>query len=500
MLNFLVFSCLKLKGFFHFKKNTLVILMILFIFAFVLRMFVIPHLHNLYFDELAYLDTAKNIAEDSNNCLCLYNIDGECKFCGYSLKAVGFSFLLGLIFKVFGSSASLGFGMVAIFGSFSVILMFLFVYLLFEKEKLALLASSILTFYPLHLRWSGSVSVEIVSMFFILLSLSSLLIYLKKRGLLFFLNFVFITIFTIMLKEENLLLFPFVVLPFFFIKDFRKKALVIFVGFLILFIPYTISLISFHTSSDYSEKESRYTFWKAGSLLSWKFFKASFLDNLYFFVDWHYTSILVILFFLFGLVFLFRDYKKLFYLLLMALLSVPILFSAYIGETLDLSDVRHYILTLVPFVVFSAYGLYKGIKILNRKEFFYFFMILIAVSSTFYSSYLLSEDAPVLSPQEDYETILSGFSMIPSDCIVLSQESYIWDFHGKSAASFFIPGLVLDGCIYYYEGDLCYRFEANDECNKIRKNVLLRKIYSDGIHSYFKVESKKLVLDEIFSE
>ena len=128
------------------RKNLIWLILILFL-GIILRFFVASHMHNLHYDEDAYLDIAKHVNLNWNNCLCLYNIDGHCKFCGFSFKSIGFSFFLGLFFKIFGMSSTVAFHVSSLFGSLTIILLFLFTYLLSKREDIALFSSLILALF-----------------------------------------------------------------------------------------------------------------------------------------------------------------------------------------------------------------------------------------------------------------------------------------------------------------------------------------------------------------
>ena len=500
MCNFLILNWLRLgKNFFKIKNSTYFILLAIFIFGFILRMFIVPHMHNLYYDEPAYLDIAKNIAEEGNNCLCLWNQDGDCKFCGFSLKSIGFSFFIALFFKIFGTSTNLIFSVVAMLGSLSIILMFFLTYFIFKKEIPALLASCILAFYPLHLRWSGSVSAEVVSIFFILLSFCSLFIFLEKRNITSFLALVFVTIFTITLKEECLMIIPFILIPFLHKKFLRKKFLLLASLFLLLFLPYLSGVVFFHTSSEGFEEGSRYTFWKGGSFFSWDFFKTNFDNNLYFFIDKTYTSFLVLLFLPLGLFFLFKDNKKILLTLLVAMVISPLIFSAYTGDHLRFSEVRHYIFSILPFILIICYGMYGLINKLKKDIILYPILLLILVSTFFYFPYLTSDKSPIIQAQQDYKTLMDSLDIVPKDCIILTQESYLLDFYDRNSVSLFLSDLELEGCIFYYEGELCYRQEARNKCSKM-KDVVMENVYSNGRHSLYKINENFLDLKEVFKE
>ncbi len=181
IINLIIFNFkLIFSNFKNIKKITWLILLIIFLSGFYIRFFYIPHINNLYYDEDGYLDSAKNIAKLGENCLCLYN-DESCNLCGISYKNIGFNLLLSIPIKFFGQSQNLGFNFVALFGSLTIITIFLFVYLLFKKEDIALYSSLILALYPLHIKLSGSINSEILSLFFIILTFIFLLLYIDTK-------------------------------------------------------------------------------------------------------------------------------------------------------------------------------------------------------------------------------------------------------------------------------------------------------------------------------
>lgn len=124
------------------------------------------------------------------------------------MKSIGFTALLAVFIKIFGLSASVGFNMTAFIATMSIALIFLFTYLLFQKENVSLFSALILAFHPLHLRWSGSISSEIVSLFFIILTFTCLLLYIKAR-IPILISTLLILFFTLSIREENLAILPF---------------------------------------------------------------------------------------------------------------------------------------------------------------------------------------------------------------------------------------------------------------------------------------------------
>ncbi|MDP2922215.1 MAG: glycosyltransferase family 39 protein [Candidatus Omnitrophota bacterium] len=474
------------------NKKTWLIIGFIFLIGLFLRVFIIPHMHNLYYDEDGYLDIAKHISAEGNNCLCLDNLKGVCKFCGYSLKSIGFSFLLAIFFKIFGTSHDVAFNVVAIFGSLTIFAVFFFLYTLFKEEKLALLGALILALYPLHLRWSGSASAEIVSLFFILLTFVSLIIYFRTSNLTILLTSILLLCFTITIKEENILLALFFLIPFLTKKAYRKKFLIIFLFFILIFIPYLVGNVLFHSTGEQENYAMRYTFWKQGNILSYDFFKGTFFHNMSFFLNQDYTPPIILFFNVLGIIFMFKKEKRLGFMFLAWLILLPALFSAYIGIPLELNEVRHYIPVILSIVVFSSYGIFQlcNNPFLKNIKLFYIITGIILISAIFYASYLTSDKSPVTTAQEDHDFIIQNLDKIPEDCLVITQESYLFDFFDKSATSIYLKDLNLKNkCLLYYKGELCYRIELGDTCREFEEKLGLESYLSNGRHTFYRIKS-----------
>src|SRR3989338_3789037 len=134
ILNLALFSRREISQSFRtISKRTWILLLLIFLVGAGLRVLVVPGLHQLYYDEDGYLDIAKNLAERGSNCLCLLR-EESCQFCGFSSKSIGFTPPLRPPFLGFGVSESLAFGFVKLLGSLSVLALFFFAFLLFQKE------------------------------------------------------------------------------------------------------------------------------------------------------------------------------------------------------------------------------------------------------------------------------------------------------------------------------------------------------------------------------
>lgn len=494
--NLIYFNSKVLKKYFGgVRKRTWFLLILIFLSGLLLRMFLIPHMHNLYYDEDGYLDIAKHISKEGNNCLCLYNTNGACNFCGYSLKSVGFSFLLAVFFKIFGISHNVAFNVVVVFGSLTIFVMFLFLYALFEKEGLALLGALILALYPLHLRWSGSVSAEIISLFFILLTFLFLILYFRIGKLTVLLTSVLLLCFTMAVKEENILLGLFFLVPFITERKYRKIFLILSLFFVCLLLPYLLGNFIFHTESGIENYAARYTFWKQGKILDFSFFKDTILQNLFFFINKDYTFLIVILFSFLGAIFMFKENKKLGLMFTFWPLLVLSLFSSYLGIPLVFDEVRHYIPMLLSVVTFSSYGMFYlyDNHFFRRIKFFDILIVIVLVSIVFYIPYLTSQKSPVLTAQRDHDFIIQSLDKVPEECLIVTQESYLFDFFDRSATSIYLEGLPLDeDCLFYYKGELCYSVELIETCKRFEEKTKMENYLTNGRHAFYKINSINL--------
>jgi len=485
-----------IKPFKKINKKTWVILIIILLAGFVLRFFVVTHMHNLYYDEIGYLDIAKHLADEGDKCLCLHNINGKCLVCNYSLKSIGFTALLAVFIKIFGLSASVAFNTTAFIGTISIALMFFLAYLLFQKESTALFSALILAFHPLHIRWSGSVSAEIVSLFFILVTFTCLLLYIKQKVLIP-ISLILILFFTLSIKEENVIILLFFILPF-LTKKYRKKFLLTTGIISILAIPSLIGVyIATHTKG--LSPTFNYTFWKQGSLFTIPLLKKYFLNSMSYFVDPTYTPILIISLTIIGIFFLFKNNKILALIFCLGIIIPPALFTAYTGSALTGSEVRHYIPSLIIISLFTGYALSYFEKFsLKKLKVSYMIALLVAASIISYIPYLTSKDSPYTPPQRDYEFAISSLPKIPENCIIITQEPYMFDLHDRSATSIHLQNLYLDNdCVYYYEGESCYRLGLYKTCNKVADSLTLedKPYLSNGRHSFYKIIGKGVMLN-----
>lgn len=147
-----------IKPFRTIKRRTWIILFLIFLCSLYIRLFVILHTHDAYFDEFEHVNIAENILYNNKFCECMAGLPQHCTSCAAVDWPPGYHTFLSLVFGVFGDSEAVAYDTNAVLGSISIILMFLLIFLIFKDSTLALTGAFMLSFIPVHLRYSGTTS------------------------------------------------------------------------------------------------------------------------------------------------------------------------------------------------------------------------------------------------------------------------------------------------------------------------------------------------------
>jgi 4-amino-4-deoxy-L-arabinose transferase-like glycosyltransferase len=153
-------------------KKTWLILITIFICALSLRLFIPEIRHIMYIDEGMYMEAGKN----------MLNTGSQMEYA----KPIGWSFLLSLVFGIFGINNWVALYTSLFLGALTIVLMFFVTFLITKNKPLSLFASFIFSLIPVHIRWSASAETNVPSLFFVLLSLFFCLLYYEspKKSLL----------------------------------------------------------------------------------------------------------------------------------------------------------------------------------------------------------------------------------------------------------------------------------------------------------------------------
>ncbi|MFH1234307.1 MAG: glycosyltransferase family 39 protein, partial [Candidatus Diapherotrites archaeon] len=192
------------------KKKSWLLLFLVLLAGFSARMLVVPHAHQIYYDGFAHINLAQNISNSNVFCVCQKGTDTACESCNARWWPAGYQTILGIVFSVFGGSEGTAFNTNAVIGSLSIVLVFLLAFMVFKSEKAALWASLLFAFIPAHLNLSGSVGMEITSLFFVLLSLVLLEICIRSKKFSVFVLFLAVFSYAVQTRPENFVLVFFI--------------------------------------------------------------------------------------------------------------------------------------------------------------------------------------------------------------------------------------------------------------------------------------------------
>lgn len=215
-------------------KKCWIFLFFIVIAAYFLRSFVVPHIHYVFYDEYEHLDIAKNMAAARVFARCNFFAKGQCLVYDMPQWVPGYHFLLSLMFKLFGTGDFVAYNFNVVLGTLSVVVIFLLTFLLTEKKSVALLAALLLSVLPIHLKYSGNSSPEMLSSLFMMLTVLASLIWMKNyssRAIFLFLASFFYLLF---IRPENGLIFL-LLIPLIIKREPGKLFI-----FLVLLLPYVL--------------------------------------------------------------------------------------------------------------------------------------------------------------------------------------------------------------------------------------------------------------------
>ncbi|NIO20157.1 MAG: hypothetical protein GTN76_05280 [Candidatus Aenigmarchaeota archaeon] len=210
-------------GFKKIGRNTLIFIFLIFLVGLALRVpFEVQHIMT---DEYAYMGVAKNILKRGEPSLCSYT-DIETESCPMYLKPIMFSFILSLAFLIFGVSSLAAISVSVLFGSLSIILIFLLAYLLLRETEIGLWSALLLALNPIHIAWSKTAETSITSLFFIMLVFVIFFCYLRVRYNKVLLLGLFVTAFAVNMRPENIILLIMLIFLFYmFGRDLLKPEI-----------------------------------------------------------------------------------------------------------------------------------------------------------------------------------------------------------------------------------------------------------------------------------
>ncbi len=451
------------------KRKTWIYLLLIFILGSFLRLFIFPHTHVIFVDEFWYMEAAKNMNHFHEPLICEYS-DFDHKTCKLIPKPPGWSFLISFIFLFFGLNNHNVLFLSSFIGALSVILTFILSYLIFKNEKIALLSSFLLSISPLHLFWSISAETNIVSLFFVILTMILFFIFLEKESVNNFFLFIVSFIFTVLIRFETFfLIFLFVLGYIYLSKNYIKTKikkfsdmifpLIVLISLIIMIILENLLLTLF--INYYVSIIDRY------------------LLNLFDFLNSVFIGFILLPFTLLMLLFIKKDEnkKKLYFLLLAVIFSLLLYLPIYFQSRSAL--VTHFFILIL--IAYSLDKLWILLKKINFLRFFFIalFLLLIFFSLSWVFLRLDGMDYSIL----ETEAISKIPSEVPFNCYVITQHPTILnsvsDLKVLSTRNFLEERTNIGNrCVYFFKDLFCFDLKGGlvtqkQFCERLGKNYVL---------------------------
>lgn len=407
------------------SKNVVFWSISIFCLALLLRLYLIPHIYHVYYDEFYFVNVAENIYHHNIFGATLWGDKLNLRLLMYPIRLGGYPFLLNLAFKIFGNSPEVAFQVNVFLGALSVVPIFWIGYLLFDKRvEIGIWSALILTFLPSHLKYSGGCGYDISSLLFVLIGIWLILLYLRvrKRALLYLLCTV--VIFSAYIRPENIILYFFLI--GFIIAEYkkgylRKKDLALIALSTIVLLSFFISKISYIISLEKANTE--------GFFVSVKHLLNNFFPNLLYLFDFRYFSLASTIFFFIGTLFLFSKKRKV-WILLVGIFLIPFcLYTAHFEGRFSLqftatSD-RHFFPIAISFSILAGYGIYSFLKRIGFGKVIFSFLILVGlVINSFFATKNIIDSTFNRDSYKDYRFVSEAAEKLPKNVPILCMEPF----------------------------------------------------------------------------
>jgi len=421
----------------------------------------------IFFDEHLYQDEAINIIKQFNAKMCLYGTNDTCKIFTYYHQGITWAYIIALGYLVTGINAMhTAWNLNLIFSTLSVILIFFISFMLTKKESISLISSFFYATTPLVLIWARTGGAETSLVFFSLLSILSLLIWLKTKNKKILVLLISSIVFAAQGKVEGVFILP-ILAAFYFafskvnIKELLKISLIV----ILLLIPAFIYLFIQYQQDSFGAAENK--------KFSLDYFFQNIKTNSLFWFNYYQNGTPIqtqnvnnMLLPIFAILSIFTKdkevRKKVFVVFLWFIIPFLIYASFYAGSVLYGVDNRFMLSCVAPLVILASFG------ILNVYEFLYkklksYSTYIIAILLIAYI-YLFQQLLPyiVVDPTQIWEAndariyvfdfVLKHYSEIPKDCYFVSYVPGFFRTLGRNA-------LYTENLLYLYKTN-----ELNGKC------------------------------------
>ena len=483
-------------------RKTWFFLVLIFMMALLIRIFIPPHQHIMYIDEAWYMEAAKNMLQTGSQ--------------NYYIRSIGWPFILTIAFGIFGISNWVALYASTVLGALTIFNVFLLTFIITKHKSASLISALLFSFFPAHIRWSASAESIVPSLFFITLTLFfCFLYYTNKTKSLLWLSLISMA-FAIQFRPENvvypvLFLFGCILFDKKFFKKIDIKFVLPFLVLLLLSFANFTQDLDFYLSTDWTEDDSN------GELVGDNFGFQNLVLNSSEYGKYLFNNELqpVIFTFLFiiGLLYMFHKQKResLFLLGWFCLLWFVYFFSYQTagGGTHYMAKTKFFVSFYPITVSWGVYGIllikdFLSTKIKSPKVKKLILSLVIVLFAISFIPYSIKASTWFADPAHKLETKIPELveKDIPHDCVIIANYPTIL----KSTTDFQVIDvkLFLDNrqnqekifsntdCVLFFEDLTCelWEFEGK-QCKKIKDNFLINEFISyeekDVKYTFYKI-------------
>ncbi|MFC2136467.1 glycosyltransferase family 39 protein [Bacteroidota bacterium] len=151
------------------RRKTFILLVAIFIFGLILRIFIVPHYHMWYTDEHNNIEKAKTIITGEEYSQLQYR------------HPIGWPIILTIPIITLGLQSNVAINFSSIIGALIIFNIFFVSYLLTKNQKISLYSSFMFSLIPTALIYSGNAMNNTSSLFFVSLSIALMLLYYRQK-------------------------------------------------------------------------------------------------------------------------------------------------------------------------------------------------------------------------------------------------------------------------------------------------------------------------------
>lgn len=416
-------------------RRSVHMLLIIVLAGLVLTTLIAPRVHRIYYDENIYLNIGQNLGFLMKAGMCNEgsNIDGQylCSQLEFNKQPYAYPYLMGLVFRLFGTTETYGFIFNNLIFCLSIATVFLIGRLLLDSVPAGLYASLLFALMPENSLWGNTTAVEPSAALFAGLLFLSALMYLKEKSRATLFLLAVILPFSLQFRMESALLVPLVLMLIFLRDRALLRGRIFWLSGLLSF-----ALLLGHLAHIYSV---RYDNWgSSGTRMDFSFFLHNLRTNSLFYLNNVRFPMLFTLLAFIGLVFR-KDWKeqRLFLCAWFVLLwGVFLLF--YAGSYGYGQDVRYSLVSFMPLALLGGLGLLglEGLFSRDDNALRFRFMAVTVVILCFlpFLRYVgtVGEEARQAREDHFYARIMSD--NLPDNSIVLTHNPNMFLLWGKDAA------------------------------------------------------------------